>query len=500
MRLAPGTILRGKYQIVGKLDGSSDGDVYEAREVDGGARRAVKVLSLVVPPGAARIDELRRDAMAASAGAGPGAAGHPGIVRVYDVDETPEGSLFLVTELLRGQSLARLIAAGPLALSDVAIIIEAIAAPLDDAHRRGLVHGELTPENVFVLDAGSDSRAIVKLLDFGVAGLRAKALGGEHVHASGAAPFLAPERRAGRERPTPIDACGDVYSLGAIAHAMISVAPPAVAATVTRAMSRDRETRFGSVVELARALRSAVSPARVSGVTPTPAPMPVPAAVRRIASHSAPVGVPVSVAPAPTDRVVAPPGTRKLVATAVGGALAIALAAFLIPHRAPPPPPERPAAAMVAPTPPRPTPAPPAAASPPPAPVTPSPNAVAAGNLTLPASAPAVHRPRSAHAGMSEAAKKEMKASYQKASRAFDLRNFDEAIEAYKRTYELGGDAPMLYNIAQALRLSQKSDEAVLYYRRYLARAPKAKNRDEVLGRISELTTKPNAQPTAKSP
>jgi tetratricopeptide (TPR) repeat protein len=111
--------------------------------------------------------------------------------------------------------------------------------------------------------------------------------------------------------------------------------------------------------------------------------------------------------------------------------------------------------------------------------------------LPLPPAAPTVHRPRSAHAGMSDAAKKEMKESYQKATRAFDLRNFDEAIEAYKRTYELGGDAPMLYNIAQALRLSQRPDEAVLYYRRYLARAPKAKNRDEVQSRIAELTAQP---------
>jgi serine/threonine-protein kinase len=480
MRLAPGTILRGKYQIVGKLDESSDGEVYEAREMASGAGRAVKLLSGGTPPSAAQLDELRRDAMAASTGEPV----HPGIIRVFDLDATPDGSLYLVTELLRGQTLARLIAGGPIALTDVAILVEAIALALDDAHRRGLFHGELTPETVFVLDAGADSHALAKVLDFGVGGIRAKLGGGE----ARATPFLAPERRPGRQGP--IDARGDVYALGAIAHAMITVAPPAVAAAVTRAMSREREARFGSVMELAGALRTAVSPARVSGVTP--APVVVPAAPRRVTSRSE--AVPAPLPHAPTDRVVAPSSARKLVAAAALGALAIALAALLIPRRARTPPAARPAAPPVAAAvpPAHPRPAPPAAQPAAAAPI--APNGAAAPlppMLPLPPAAPTVHRPRSAHAGMSDAAKKEMKESYQKATRAFDLRNFDEAIEAYKRTYELGGDAPMLYNIAQALRLSQRPDEAVLYYRRYLARAPKAKNRDEVQSRIAELTAQP---------
>jgi serine/threonine-protein kinase len=477
MRLAPGTILRGKYQIVGKLDESGDAEVYEAREVHSGARRALKLLGERATASAAQLDELRREVMAASAVEPV----HPGIIRVFDLDATPDGSLFLVTELLRGQTLARLIAAGPIALTDVAILIEAIALPLDDAHRRGLFHGALTPEAVFVLDAGADSHALAKVLDFGVAGVRAR-LGS----AARATPFLAPEGQPGRQGP--IDERGDVYSLGAIAHAMIAVAPPAVAAAVTRAMSRDREARFASVLDFAHALRAAVSPARVSGVTP--APVVVPAAPRRSTVEAQTVPAPVP--HAPTDRVATPPGARKLVLAATGSALAIALAAILIPRRAHTPPPGRPAAPAVT------TAAPPPAPPPPPPPARPVAAPAAAASaaaplppvLPLPAAAPTVHRPRSAHAGMSDAAKKEMKESYQKATRAFDLRSFDEAIEAYKRTYELGGDAPMLYNIAQALRLSHRPEEAVLYYRRYLARAPKAKNRDEVQSRIAELTAK----------
>jgi tetratricopeptide (TPR) repeat protein len=92
---------------------------------------------------------------------------------------------------------------------------------------------------------------------------------------------------------------------------------------------------------------------------------------------------------------------------------------------------------------------------------------------------------------MSADDKREMEQTFQKATRAFDLGNYEEAITAYKRTYELGGDAPMLYNIAQALRLAKRPDEAVTYYRRYLERAPAAANRADVRARIAALTAAP---------
>ena len=102
---------------------------------------------------------------------------------------------------------------------------------------------------------------------------------------------------------------------------------------------------------------------------------------------------------------------------------------------------------------------------------------------------------------MTEAARREMEQAYQKATRAFDVESYDEAIVAYKKTYELGGDPPMLYDIAQALRLSKHPGEAAVYYRRYLDRAPGAPNRDEVRARIAELTgASPTSTPAPASP
>ena len=82
------------------------------------------------------------------------------------------------------------------------------------------------------------------------------------------------------------------------------------------------------------------------------------------------------------------------------------------------------------------------------------------------------------------------------------MSKFDEAIAGYIRIYELSGDPPMLYNIGQSYRLSNRPEQAIRFYRRYLQRAPGASNRDDVEAKISTLeqaiqqkTTSPAPQP-----
>jgi tetratricopeptide (TPR) repeat protein len=83
--------------------------------------------------------------------------------------------------------------------------------------------------------------------------------------------------------------------------------------------------------------------------------------------------------------------------------------------------------------------------------------------------------------------KQEMKLHFERATRAYDVGKYPEAIEEYQKAYEIGGDPPMLYNIAQAYRLSDQPSEAVRFYRRYLLRSPNARNRDDVERKISDL-------------
>jgi tetratricopeptide (TPR) repeat protein len=92
-----------------------------------------------------------------------------------------------------------------------------------------------------------------------------------------------------------------------------------------------------------------------------------------------------------------------------------------------------------------------------------------------------------AHAELSPVQKQEMKQLYERATRAYDVGKYNEAIEDYQKAYEIGGDPPMLYNIAQAYRLNDQPVEAVRFYRRYLQRAPGARNREDVERKIADL-------------
>ena len=94
--------------------------------------------------------------------------------------------------------------------------------------------------------------------------------------------------------------------------------------------------------------------------------------------------------------------------------------------------------------------------------------------------------PRSAVAQMTQAQKDEVKLHYQRATRAYDLQKYLEAIDEYQKAYEISGDPPMLYNIAQAYRLADQPGEAARYYRRFLQRMPSARNRDDVERKIAD--------------
>jgi hypothetical protein len=95
--------------------------------------------------------------------------------------------------------------------------------------------------------------------------------------------------------------------------------------------------------------------------------------------------------------------------------------------------------------------------------------------------------PAARAAELTPAQKLEMKQLYEKATRAYDVGKYNEAIEEYQKAYEIGGDPPMLYNIAQAYRLNDQPGEALRFYRRYLQRAPSARNREDVERKIAEL-------------
>ncbi len=116
------------------------------------------------------------------------------------------------------------------------------------------------------------------------------------------------------------------------------------------------------------------------------------------------------------------------------------------------------------------------------------PRGIAGGLLLVTVATGLLLAPGRAHAlQLSPAQKAEMKAHYEKATRAYDLGKYQEAVDEYQKAYEIGGDPPMLYNIGQSYRLNDQPSEAIRFYRRYLQRSPNARNREDVERKISEL-------------
>ncbi len=160
--LIAGTVLGDRYRIVRKLGEGGMGAVYEGEHTLIKRRVAIKCLHARYAREAKMAIRFKREAMAATA------IGHPNIVECTDMGRTPDGSLFMVLELLQGTDWAReLDRTGPQPLSRVVHILSQVCDAVGAAHDKGIVHRDLKPENIFLIRRGSDSD-FVKVLDFGI--------------------------------------------------------------------------------------------------------------------------------------------------------------------------------------------------------------------------------------------------------------------------------------------------------------------------------------------
>src|SRR5579862_4222342 len=155
MPLDPGHKL-GPYEILGPIAKGGMGEVYRARDTRLGRFVAVKILPAELCHDPVRLARFEHEAQAASA------LNHPNIVSVFDIGRE-NGIPFIVTELIEGESLRRLIARGPVPAEQLRDIATQLVAGLRAAHAAGIVHRDLKPENVMLTP---DMR--VKILDFGL--------------------------------------------------------------------------------------------------------------------------------------------------------------------------------------------------------------------------------------------------------------------------------------------------------------------------------------------
>ena len=218
MTLAAGRRL-GPYEILSPLGAGGMGEVYRARDPRLERDVAIKVLPEHFVEDEDSLTRFQTEAKAIAA------LSHPSIVAVFDTGEQ-DGHLFVVTELLEGETLRSRLRRGPMGARKAAEHAARVAEGLAAAHDKGIIHRDIKPENLFLLNDGR-----IKILDFGLARQDPLLAGTGDLSSSptaarptnpgamiGTVGYLAPEQARGE----PADHRADIFSLGAVLYEMLT--------------------------------------------------------------------------------------------------------------------------------------------------------------------------------------------------------------------------------------------------------------------------------------
>ena len=311
----------GKYEIVKLLGRGGMGAVYQA--LDPVLEREV-ALKVMLPETAGDPEQKQRFEREARAVA---KLTHPCVVTVFDLGYHTDGSPYIVMELLRGRDLlARMRGGPPLALEEKLSIVAQVLDGLGAAHKKGIVHRDVKPANVFLTDEGS-----ARIMDFGIAFFTASGATSRSV--LGTVGYMSPEQVRGER----VDGRSDLFSVGSllcelltgrrpfdaetpmatfyrIAQGQATIEMPhgpeyaALLPVLRRALASAVEERYATAAEFAAALRSCTRGGAVSEA-PTTGPeraRVTPDAATEAPSRDAPGAVPVAEKPAVAARVETP--------------------------------------------------------------------------------------------------------------------------------------------------------------------------------------------------
>ncbi|HKR65579.1 MAG TPA: protein kinase [Thermoanaerobaculia bacterium] len=270
--LQPGDSL-GIYRLVARIGAGGMGEVWTAEDTRLGRTVAIKILPAAIASNPDAIARMQREARTAAQ------LYHPNIATIHAFDQDGD-RVYIVMEYVEGEPLRNLI---PLPEAEVCRIGKSVAEALAAAHEKGIVHRDVKPDNIIV----SGSR--VKVLDFGIAkqveqnSIRADdptAFMTQQGYIVGTVHYMSPEQALGK----PLDARSDLFSLGVVLYEAVTGsvpfhgetatetitkivrdeprAPrgvsPALASVIRRCMAKNREARFASAADVARALETTV--------------------------------------------------------------------------------------------------------------------------------------------------------------------------------------------------------------------------------------------------
>ena len=302
MTLPSGAFL-GPYEILSPAGAGGMGEVYRARDTRLDRIVALKVMPAHLAGDPALRERFEREARSISH------LNHPNICTLHDVG-SDRGVEYLVMEYLEGETLADLVARGPVPLKMALEIAVQIGAALERAHSAGIIHRDLKPSNIFLVrGAGSSSSPHAKLLDFGLAKSVSAVIASETAPPTlaqaltgqgailGTLEYMAPEQLEGHEA----DARADIFAFAAVLYemltgkraftgrsqasliaAILSVDPPAVSTVqhvtppvldhvISRAMAKDPVDRWSSMHDVLHQLRWIAANPGVASAVPPPA-------------------------------------------------------------------------------------------------------------------------------------------------------------------------------------------------------------------------------------
>ena len=214
-----GRTIDERFEVRGHLGRGGMGAVYRAWQRSVDREVAIKVVDSRLSHDRTAAKRFLREARLASR------LNQPSIVNVYDFGQTEDGILYLVMELLRGRTLAQVIATGgPMTPRRAISVAVQLCDALDAAHGQGIIHRDLKPQNVVVLD-DPPGRDLIKVLDFGLAKSLVRGDGTTVTESDamlGTPLYMAPETIEGK----PSDQRSDLYAIGCMLHELISGRPP----------------------------------------------------------------------------------------------------------------------------------------------------------------------------------------------------------------------------------------------------------------------------------